>query len=212
MAPQSIPPYPAKISKNTSHPLVIAIGFNKCGTSSLHDFFIKNGHVSLHWRANQNQFLAPLIYCNLHLGRPLLHGLEHAVLLSDLFYLDANSYLEANFLFKEIAAQYPNARFILNTRNRDAWLLSRSRHQTPGQSGMLGRAARFLGLSENETLAVWADQWEKHHAAVRDFFKNSAPRFLEFNIETDNAAKLVDFLSDQLALDAGKFRHLNKST
>ena len=33
-------------------PRIFLIGFNKCGTTSFHDYFKANGIASVHWRAN----------------------------------------------------------------------------------------------------------------------------------------------------------------
>ena len=49
---------------------VFQIGFNKCGTMSLCDFFIKNGHKSVHWGDGiwDNHFKKNISECAKNLG------------------------------------------------------------------------------------------------------------------------------------------------
>ena len=71
----------------------------------------------LHWDEGR---LAQRIFANLASGSDLLQGYEQFDVFTDMEYLDdLGSYLEAYKLFPHLAAQYPNAVFILNTRNRE---------------------------------------------------------------------------------------------
>ena len=54
-------------------PRIFLNGFNKCGTTSFHDYFKANGITSVHWRANT---LAMALHRNQLAGQPLLCGIE----------------------------------------------------------------------------------------------------------------------------------------
>ena len=70
------------------------------------------------------------MYANLAEGRELLAGYEEFDAFTDMEYLDefGTTYLEGYKLYPHLAAQYPNAVFILNTRNREDWIRSRLVH------------------------------------------------------------------------------------
>ena len=96
---------------------IFQIGFNKCGTKTLHHYFCRNGLRGVHWDQGR---LAQRMFVNLARGNSLLEGYEQFDVFTDMEYLDDfGSYLEAYKLFPHLAAQYPNAVFILNTRNRE---------------------------------------------------------------------------------------------
>ena len=99
---------------------IFQIGFNKCGTRTIHRYLTRNGVSSVHWDAGR---LAKRMYANLAEGRELLAGYEEFDAFTDMEYLDefGTTYLEGYKLYPYLAAQYPNAVFILNTRNREAW-------------------------------------------------------------------------------------------
>ena len=52
---------------------IFQIGFNKCGTRTIHRYLARNGVRSLHWDAGR---LAKRMYANLAEGRELLAGYE----------------------------------------------------------------------------------------------------------------------------------------
>lgn len=96
---------------------IFQIGFNKCGTRTIHRYLARNGVRSLHWDAGR---LAKRMYANLAEGRELLAGYEEFDAFTDMEYLDefGTTYLEGYKLYPHLAAQYPNAVFILNTSGR----------------------------------------------------------------------------------------------
>ena len=60
---------------------VFQIGFNKCGTSTLHRFFELNGFRSVHWDRGT---LAQRLYRNLTEGKSLIAGYEHFETFADM--------------------------------------------------------------------------------------------------------------------------------
>eukprot|EP01083_Nonionella_stella_P014882 41665_1 len=97
---------------------IFQIGFNKCATRTFTEFFQRNGIASCHYMHEGR---------NIH-GDMMKRYSQNEPLLMDyyrefMFYADfaPSSALLWQLLFEE----YPNARFILNIRNVNAWLRSR---------------------------------------------------------------------------------------
>jgi hypothetical protein len=110
------------------------------------------------------------MFVNLARGNSLLEGYEQFDVFTDMEYLDDfGSYLEAYKLFPHLAAQYPNAVFILNTRNRASWIRSRLAH---GKERSYARRAmvHYNVTSIHELTHLWCAEWEQHHRHVTEFF------------------------------------------
>jgi len=169
---------------------VFQIGFNKCGTRTIHRYFQSNGIKSIHWDKGR---LAKRMFVNLANGDELLTGYEAFDVFSDMEYLDDNgTFLEAYKLFPYLAVQYPNAVFILNTRDREDWIRSRLRHSN-GSYAVRQRAHYNAESNENLT-DIWRAEWERHHRRAVQYFADKPHRFFICRIETD----LPHLLNDQL--------------
>jgi hypothetical protein len=160
---------------------IFQIGFNKCGTSTIHHYLRSNGVSSVHWDRGR---LAQRIFANLAEGLDLLAGYEQFDAFTDMEYLDhAGTYLEGYKLFPYLAAQYPGAVFILNTRDREDWIRSRLAH---GKSSYARRHMDYHRVRTAEELAtIWRADWERHHRRVVEFFRGKPYRFFVCRIETD---------------------------
>lgn len=159
---------------------IFLIGFNKCGTTTIHHYFAANGIRSVHWDKGR---LARRVFHNIACGDALLAGYENFDAFTDMEYLDHQGacHLEAYKLFPYFAAQYPDAVFILNTRNREAWIRSRLRQPT-----YAARARKYHGVASDHALAdIWRADWDRHHQRVAAFFSRGTYRFLVCHIETD---------------------------
>ena len=190
---------------------IFVIGFNKCGTTSLHNLFSKSGYRSVHWRLKkENVFLATAIFTNHSLNRKLLDGIDQFDIYSDLVFLSENIHLEANIFFQNLDEQYPDSRFILNTRNKENWLESRSRHSAIGAGSMIERACACYRESEEAVKTAWSAQWDSHHDKVRKYFADRT-NFLEFDIEKDPVSKISGFLSDRRPIKEAEWRKLNQT-
>lgn len=188
---------------------IFIIGFNKCGTTSLHGFLKSGGLRAVHWRTpGQKLHIAEVMFTNLSLHRPILLGLEHFAAFSDMMYLSKSIHLEANTLFREMHHAYPDARFILNTRDKSNWIASRLRHL---KGSFLQDCMTCYGLDKDDVVAIWSKQWERHHRDVRDYFKGYPKLFLEFDIENDAPSRLCSFLGDISAFDPSNWKALNAS-
>ena len=106
---------------------IFQIGFNKCGTRTIHQYFCDNGIRSVHWDEGR---LAQRMFKNLSDGESLLAGYEEYDVFTDMEFLsESGVFLEGYKLFPFLAAQYPDAVFILNTRDRESWIRSRVSHE-----------------------------------------------------------------------------------
>ena len=160
---------------------IFQIGFNRCGTTTIHRYFLANGVRSVHWDKGR---LAQRIFRNLSNGDELLAGYENFDAFTDMEFLDRAGahHLEAYKLFPCFAAQYPDAVFILNTRDREDWIRSRlgKKHD------YAARARIYHNVVSNEDLAnIWRADWKRHHRRVIEFFSGTSHRFFVCRIETD---------------------------
>ena len=159
---------------------VFQIGFNKCGTSTIHHYLRSNGVSGVHWDDGR---LAKRMFANLANGEDLLAGYEDFDAFTDMEYLDNDIFLEGYKLFPYLAAQYPDAVFILNTREREGWINSRFRH---GERTYAARHKAYYNVKSDDQLAdIWRNEWEQHHRRVIDFFAGRNQRFFVCRIESD---------------------------
>ena len=101
----------------------------------VHDYFKANGITSVHWRANT---LAMALHRNQLADQPLLSGIEDWTAYTDMICIpgtpwersnsDAMPLIEGCRLFRELHRDYPEALFILNTRDPMQWVRSRLKH------------------------------------------------------------------------------------
>lgn len=185
-------------------PKIFVIGFNKCGTSTLHGFFTASGIRSVHW-SQKGVNLAARMALNISKSRPVLDGIGGFTAYSDLCFQTNFAWIEAAEFFREFHRDHPDAYFLLNDRDIDHWIASRLKHPD-----LLARAKAFWKCDEAQVTAIWRDMLERHKAAAKDYFAGN-PRFMVFDIETDDPQKLVGFLKDSFTLDARNYGHRKSS-
>lgn len=186
------------------------IGFNKTATTALFWLFIHSGHRALHSSGRRerrrgheviNQQHPQLrIHHNILSGLPPVEGLEDFEAFFDMEYdLPWSDIKLENFKhFARFHAAYPNAKFILNIRNKDKWLRSRERH---AGGTFLKNSKRRLHLSKQEVLDRWAGEFDRHNQAVRTYFTMQPQQLLVFDIERDPIEKLIAFCAPEFTLD-----------
>lgn len=200
-----------KAGLKSRHPKLFFIGFNKTGTKTLHNFFRSNGYLSVHSSSYMAQRLglppiAKLIQQNEAKGRPLLDGLDHYDVYSDMIYLTDRELIEANGLFRTFDAQNPGAYFVFNDRPVEKWVRSRLSHEGGPRGSFVGRYAKAMGIAEEEAPERWRQDYARHKAEVLAYFAGH-PRFMIFNIEDDDPAQLAQFLAGDFKLDPAKWSH-----
>lgn len=192
---------------------VFQIGFSKCGTVTLADFFNQNGIASIHHDFGK---LAMSMYHNWRAGKPLIdEEYQDFYLYTDMERMYGTPPVNVGMLmFKELDKQYPGSKFILNTRDKQAWLQSRAVHplSATNSTTLLEINMKNLNMSKEEVLALWAKEWDDHHAAVKQYFKNRPQDLIVFNIETDPPQKLAEFFKENFYLDTSKYTHKNKTS
>ena len=207
---------------------IFQIGFNRCGTTSFYNFFKKNRIPSLHW--NRGSIAAGIKAAHLS-NKPLLSLVEGFTFYSDMEYVDIIhagewiSELQFQELFKqqnrddflpiygyemfaELDKQYPNSKFILNTRDVDNWINSRLRFLKSGYEYC--KHGHSFHDNEEELKLCWKEHWHTHYNSVIDYFKDRPHDLLIFNIESDDPVKIVDFFAN-LELKIEHWGHHNKS-
>ena len=181
---------------------IFIIGFNKTGTRTLHNYFEKNGYLSIHWEYRR---LAKKIKYNYENNNPLLSGYEQYKVYSDMEDHINYNYAHITY-FKELDKQYPNSKFILNIRNVDNWIKSRNRH-------MDGKYKDYflfrLKITIEELNKKWRDEYYQHCNNVINYFKNTS-KLLIFDIEKDKVNKLNEFFPEFI-LSSKYYTHEGKT-
>ncbi|MEO0999364.1 MAG: sulfotransferase, partial [Pseudomonadota bacterium] len=175
-------------------PYLFQVGFNKCGTTSLYELFQRSGVPAMHGFLPK-EHMAPMkqsrrAVIQRHVRKSVANPENPLGKLSrtgvraffDMELVSATECIENFRHFPVFARAYPDAIFLLNTRERDDWLRSRARHL---DGTYLAAATTRLAKSEDEVLAIWADDFDGHHEAVRTFFRDTPERLVEFHITRD---------------------------
>jgi hypothetical protein len=163
---------------------IFQIGFNKCGTTSIHKFFNSNGLKSIHW---DGSFMAKKIDQNHKNGLPLLTGYEEYDCYTDMESSDDDIFIYLTH-YEELDKQYPNSKFILNVRNIDKWIISRLNHP-----GYLDSYKSITGFEIDVMVKHWKESWIKHVNEVKEYFLERDEDFVCFDIETESE-KFVNFM------------------
>ncbi len=180
---------------------IFQIGFNKCGTRSMYQFFVDNNIPAMHWSKGT---VGHALRLNLTTGRRPFEGHEEYVFYSDLMGPVGQPMFEGQYYYKEFYDAYPGALFILNTRDEDNWIKSRLRH-----ADMIGRFRNFYGLKTTEEVEdLWRRQWRTQHERVKAFFKDMPERLLIFDIEKHGGAELAAFVAPHYKCDVSLWGHV----
>jgi hypothetical protein len=97
-------------------------------------------------------------------------------------------------VFKEFDKQYPNSKFILNTRDIGGWLDSREKHVKRNQQKKLDNPDAGIPWLEIDRKR-WELKYERHHDEVYNYFKDRKDNLLIFDVtKGDGWEKLCSFL------------------
>lgn len=199
---------------------IFLIGFNKCGTTSFHDYFKANGITSVHWRANT---LALALHRNRAAGRPLLEGIDRWTAYTDMNCIPGSPWGRSNSddapliegcrYFSDLHQEHPDALFILNTRDPSDWLRSRLQHDQGRFAAAYLQALAGDGIRNRRQLKQrWLTDWYQHHAEVWTYFQSKAPKqLLLFHISATPVGKLNRFLAPHFTIRSPQFPHHHQS-
>lgn len=176
------------------------IGFNKCGTTSLHKMFCDAGLKSIHWAGGH---FASGINFNAKYDRKLLSNLASYDCYTDIENYWTQSYPLVSY-FKLLDEQYENSIFIFNTRDVDKWITSRLNFG----SLYIAASLELRANSKKRVAEIWKAQYYAHLENARDYFGDS-DRFCEFRIETEGQ-KVEQFMK-YWGVEGCEFKHLHKS-
>ncbi len=189
------------------------IGFNRCGTAALFALFQGSGVMSLHgsghyWRRRGHPGVTGRnvqleIHRNIRAGRPAIEGFEEFRAFFDMELSLSGAPIETFRHFALLAQEDPEAKFLLNTREKADWLLARARH---GEGRDLRAAMERTGMSCNGILRMWSDDFDRHHEMVLDHFADAPGRLMVFDIDRTPPAALARFVGPELAIDPSLWR------
>ena len=168
---------------------IFQIGFNKCGTASIHYFLLHSRIPSHHWVKGM---LAKKISERMDAGEDPIQDFPQAVGFTDMMAFGEHRLIEPYKRFEYLHHWYPDALFVLNTRDRERWIASRAAHAV-GNIRFIALYAKVFRISEAEVPDFWRAEWDAHHVTVRAYFAG-AQNFLDYDIERDDPRKLVAFI------------------
>ncbi len=183
---------------------IFCIGLNKMGTSSLHYAFEMLGFKSVHFVCDKGRNIKKIIRDNNEDGKMLLTSIEEYDAYSDWNFPSTNN------LFKVFDKQYPESKFILNTRDMESWVKSRENHilSNPNLEQLRKESPENTWYSIDKV--SWRKEYESHHKDVQDYFKGKSNSLLVFDVtKGDGWEKLCPFL--EVPILNQSFPHYNKA-
>ena len=169
-------------------PKVFCIGLSKTGTSSLAKAMEYMGY---HTARRQKVFKQH--FPNLNLIEAI-QSEDYQTIFRIIPKFDAFVDNPWPLLYQKLADQYPEARFILTTREEEEWLQSAANYF--GSSGsafrkLLYGKSKFIG---NES--VFLKRYKAHNIGVKEFFKDQPDRLLVLPLESPEKWELLaEFLN-----------------
>jgi hypothetical protein len=126
--------------------------------------------------------LAKSIKVDLAAGETPLQNWPDVNVFSDMEYVHAINMIEGYKYFRELQTHFPDALFILNTRNSEAWIRSRHRH---GNGAYTNAYRRYYDChTVEDVFDRWRIDWYEHHAAVLNYFSGAlADRLFVWDID-----------------------------
>ena len=182
---------------------IFQIGFNKCGTTSMYEYFLENNINSIHWRDENNVYIANKMYNNIKKQSHILKGLDGRFV----FFSDMERFIKINnelkmyhgyTHFKILHEQYPGSKFIFNTRNVEDWLLSRIKHE---DGRYLKKWCKNYNKNEQQIINMWREHFYEHTNDVTSFFEDKQDVFLNFKLGESSHKELYKFLYKDVKLD-----------
>jgi len=186
-------------------PKIIQLGFNKCGTTSLSLFLNRNGIKTCHWERGQ---IAEDFYSRMGKGEPPLCDWDKDFIgFTDLNKVTHRVLLEPYKHFEYMYKFYPDAYYILITRNIRDWVKSRINH-----SNLASSYLSCLNLDYYEELvSYWELEWYNYHASVMRFFGTKG-NVLLYDIDKDDPKALCEFLKPDFGqLNPDMYKHEHKT-
>ncbi|MFC3613038.1 sulfotransferase [Lutimaribacter marinistellae] len=187
-------------------PKIILIGLNRCGTTTFFKLFQNSGIPAAHWEDEFGNNLAQRMVTNIAMGRKPLAGFGGLRAFTDIAFVNARFMLDGARFFRELHTAYPDAYFVLNTRDKKGWLRSREQH---ANGTYLDRCCKANGMTVDEVRKGWSDMYDVHHAEVTAYFDGN-PRFMRFDIERDEPQAVAAWLAPDFDVNIAHWGHYNR--
>lgn len=168
---------------------IFCVGCHKTGTTSLHNLFKHFGLKSLH---NTKWSKKPIPNKYLKKYTAFSDGGGH-------FWFEEHEF-GSNHEIRLLDENYPNSRFILNTRNLDSWLISKMIHAGWDENSVIHEPKTISHeewkYKSLDVIKKWIINRNKYHKKVNEYFKDRESDFLVLNYIDDKNAiqKITDFL------------------
>ena len=188
--------------------IIICIGPNKTGTSSLSKAFNILGFKSHH---DIDDFRKKVIKANQN-NKKMFHYLSRYSAFSDFLnpykrigYPDF-SYKNIKKIIKNIDRDYPDSLYILNIRNKKDWIKSRMSHVEKNK-----RKCRWFRKNwTNININKWEEEFDTLKKVADEYFKEKPNKLLVMDVcNGDGWEKLCPFLNKDIPKT--NFPHINKT-
>lgn len=178
---------------------IFQIGFNKCGTTSIHNLFKKHcskKYSCIHWDSGN---LAITIKNNvINKDQNILGRYEKFDVITDMEYVSGeNIVLAYQDYFSDLDKCYPESIFILNIRPIENWIRSRLEHETNNVSYALRYQKYFRLKNLDEVVLNWIENYYRHINNVTKYFENKNESLIIFDIEKDSFDKFKTFFANK---------------
>lgn len=178
--------------------MIILLGLPKCGTMSFTESFRNAGFNPVHWTNDKGEYVAELILKAIREGKNLLHYVSQYDVITQMDLIMPDKGI---FFFPQVGwywnlyLQYPEAKFILNTRDVNRQV------ESIKAWGDLQHRFECFGVTDLHEFIT------DHYRRIRHFFFiYGKGNFLEFDIENDSNEKLSKFVGRDINLI-----HINKT-
>lgn len=187
---------------------IFQIGFNRCATTSLFEFFNKNKVPSYHFWGSKRRKLAKIMKRNFLNGAPILSSTDDKVFFSDMEdYIPQRLFAYSEY-YQLMDKDYPDSRFILNVRDVNDWIESRARLH---RGKVIDGEKKHSNVDKDEEVFdIWKNHYYSHIKNVKSYFKGRASDLLVFDIDSDPISKLIEFFKDDISLDPKHWRVTNR--
>ena len=173
---------------------IFQIGFNRCGTLSFTKFFVDNGIKSVHWLTEGRKNICLLATKNLSNNKKMFDGIDYTFY-SDMEFVSSNKIIYLYEYFRTIDEQYPDSKFILNTRDVDDWINSRLNHQGPHQvKPYIERCMDYYKCNTEEVVEIWKEHYHNHIRNILEYFKDTPTKLLHFRLGESDGQDIINFL------------------
>ena len=166
---------------------IFGIGMHKTATTSLHTALMILGLDSAHW---ENAHWAKAIWEEMStMGHS--RTLERHYAISD---------LPIPLLYKALDKAYPGSKFILTTRNEQAWLESVKNHWDPDRNKFrlawstdpfTHRVHKLLYGQKGFDAGIMLERYRRHNAEVLEYFKDRPRDLLQMDMDNGGSWDLL---------------------